>query len=57
MFFIEFWFSFRDKVVVICWRDVCFKLLLIFFGCFDLEYGIVDEEKNWFKFYSVGKLE
>ncbi|KAJ7362121.1 hypothetical protein OS493_013212 [Desmophyllum pertusum] len=49
--------SSRDKVSVTCWRDVCSKSSPILLGCSDAEFGIVDEEKNWLKFHSVGELE
>ena len=56
-FLTESRFSPRDKVSVTCWRDVCSKSSPILLGCSDPEYGIVDEEKNWLKFHSVGELE
>lgn len=56
-FLTESRFSAADKVSVTCWRDVCSKSSLIFLGCPDPEFGILDEEKNWLKFHSVGELE
>ena len=56
-FLTESRFSARDKISVTCWRDVCSKSSPIFLGCSDPEFGIVDEEKNWMKFHSVGELE
>ena len=56
-FLTESRFSPRDKVSVTCWRDVCSKSSPILLGCSDPEYGIVDEEKNWLKFHTVGELE
>lgn len=40
-----------------CWRDVCSKFLFIFFGCLDLEFGVMKNENNWLRFVNVGELE
>lgn len=47
----------RDKVSVTCWGDVCSKSSPILLGCPDPEFGIVNEEKNWLPFRSVGDLQ
>lgn len=57
IFFMELWFVLIDWVLVKCWRDVCSKFLFIFFGCLDLEFGVMKNENSWLRFVNVGELE